>query len=65
MANKSLDLRLLEKTHILFGVEHLQIPCKGKKYSRSMGDCNSVVITESMFKMPLGEVLAEERYPAE
>lgn len=30
-----------------------------------MEDCNSVVITESMFKMPLGAVLAEEQYPAE
>lgn len=28
--NKSPHLRLLEKTHVLFRVEHLQIPIKGK-----------------------------------
>lgn len=30
-----------------------------------MGDCSSVVFTESTFKMPLGELLAEEQYSAQ
>lgn len=41
MANKSLDLKLLEKTHILFSAEHLQIPCKGKNV---VGQWETVVL---------------------